>query len=159
LDNTTAARSMEGWTTDLMAMKRIGIEFFVIRSVASGCSPAAASPWRAACPQTSAACPLGGFYRWFPRNASSSSLPTACFPDGNAPATDIDTIGTILKAAASLSLGVHLGLGYPDTSRIPPGMNTTVYFQTLVWCAFSNRILHSRMPLDPTQVRLKRTCV
>jgi hypothetical protein len=28
-----------------------------------------------------------------------------------------------------------------------------------VRCAFSNRILHSRMPLDPTHVRLKRTCV
>jgi hypothetical protein len=28
-----------------------------------------------------------------------------------------------------------------------------------VRCAFSNRKLHSRMPLDPTHVRLKRTCV
>jgi hypothetical protein len=27
-----------------------------------------------------------------------------------------------------------------------------------VRCAFSDRILHSRMPLDPTHVRLKRTC-
>jgi hypothetical protein len=26
-------------------------------------------------------------------------------------------------------------------------------------CAFSDRILHSRMPLDPTHVRCKRTCV
>jgi hypothetical protein len=26
-------------------------------------------------------------------------------------------------------------------------------------CAFSDRNLHSRMPLDPTHVRLKRTCV
>jgi hypothetical protein len=26
-------------------------------------------------------------------------------------------------------------------------------------CAFSNRILHSRMPLDPTHVRFKQTCV
>jgi hypothetical protein len=30
---------------------------------------------------------------------------------------------------------------------------------TFVRCAFSNRILHSMMPLDPTHVRLKRTCV
>jgi hypothetical protein len=28
-----------------------------------------------------------------------------------------------------------------------------------VRCAFSDRILHSRMPLDPTHVRLKRTCM
>jgi ubiquitin-activating enzyme E1 len=28
-----------------------------------------------------------------------------------------------------------------------------------VRCAFSDRNLHSRMPLDPTHVRLKRTCV
>jgi hypothetical protein len=28
-----------------------------------------------------------------------------------------------------------------------------------VRCAFSDRILHSRMPLDPTHVRFKRTCV
>jgi hypothetical protein len=28
-----------------------------------------------------------------------------------------------------------------------------------VRCAFSDRNLHSRMPLDPTPVRLKRTCV
>jgi cleavage and polyadenylation specificity factor subunit 3 len=27
------------------------------------------------------------------------------------------------------------------------------------WCAFSGRCLHSRMPLDPTHVRFKRTCV
>jgi hypothetical protein len=29
----------------------------------------------------------------------------------------------------------------------------------MVRCAFSDRKLHSRMPLDPTHVRLKRTCV
>jgi hypothetical protein len=29
----------------------------------------------------------------------------------------------------------------------------------LARCAFSDRILHSRMPLDPTHVRSKRTCV
>jgi hypothetical protein len=28
-----------------------------------------------------------------------------------------------------------------------------------VRCAFFGRNLHSRMPLDPTHVRLKRTCV
>jgi hypothetical protein len=28
-----------------------------------------------------------------------------------------------------------------------------------VRCAFSDRNLHSRMPLDPTPARLKRTCV
>jgi hypothetical protein len=28
-----------------------------------------------------------------------------------------------------------------------------------VWCAFFGRNLHSRMPLDPTHVRLKRICV
>jgi hypothetical protein len=29
----------------------------------------------------------------------------------------------------------------------------------MVRCSFSNRILHSRMALDPTHVRFKRTCV
>jgi hypothetical protein len=33
------------------------------------------------------------------------------------------------------------------------------FFRTLVRCAFFGRYLHSRMPLDPTHVRLKRTCV
>jgi hypothetical protein len=28
-----------------------------------------------------------------------------------------------------------------------------------VRCAFSDRIVHSRMPLDPTHVRFKQTCV
>jgi hypothetical protein len=32
-------------------------------------------------------------------------------------------------------------------------------FKQAVRCAFSNRILHLRMPLHPTPVRLKRTCV
>jgi hypothetical protein len=31
--------------------------------------------------------------------------------------------------------------------------------EDVVRCAFSGRNLHSRMPLDPTYVRLKRTCV
>jgi hypothetical protein len=34
-----------------------------------------------------------------------------------------------------------------------------IAMQYVVRCAFSNRILHSRMPLDPTHVRLKQTCV
>jgi hypothetical protein len=34
------------------------------------------------------------------------------------------------------------------------------YRELLLWarCAFSDRILHSRMPLDPTHVRFKRPC-
>jgi membrane-bound ClpP family serine protease len=28
-----------------------------------------------------------------------------------------------------------------------------------VWCAFSDIMLHSKMSLDPTHVRLKQTCV
>jgi hypothetical protein len=34
-----------------------------------------------------------------------------------------------------------------------------VYRGVRAWCAISDRSLHSRMPLDPTPVRLKRTCV
>ena len=129
LDNTTAARTKQDWLNDLSAMKKIGIEFFVVRSVASGCTPTPASPWQNACPPTSpAACPLGGFYLWFPRG-SAPALSEECFPAGNTPA--VDTIGILLEAASELNLGVHLGLGYPDTSRIPAGMNSTVYFQKL----------------------------
>jgi hypothetical protein len=41
------------------------------------------------------------------------------------------------------------------------GLHTNVVARSgiLVRCAFSDRNLHSRMPLDPTHVRLKRTCV
>jgi hypothetical protein len=34
-----------------------------------------------------------------------------------------------------------------------------IAFVAMVRCAFSDRILHSRMPLDPTHVRWKRSCV
>lgn len=126
LDNTTAARSKAEWTEDLTAMKKLGIEFFVVRSVASGCTSGPESPWRAACPPTSSACPLGGFYTWYPVS-SSSTMPGACFPQGTTHA--VDTIGTLLQVASEVNLGVHLGLGYPDTSMIPAGMNSTVYYQ------------------------------
>jgi hypothetical protein len=42
-------------------------------------------------------------------------------------------------------------------SRMPRTVNTLAIAD--VRCAFSDRILHSRMPWDPTHVRLKRTCV
>jgi hypothetical protein len=41
----------------------------------------------------------------------------------------------------------------------PPTAWTAEQRHGLARCAFSDRILRSRMPLDPTPVRLKRTCV
>jgi hypothetical protein len=48
------------------------------------------------------------------------------------PPTDgVDTVGRILAAASTVGLKVHLGLGYPATSRIPAGMNSSTYYRTL----------------------------
>jgi acylaminoacyl-peptidase len=40
--------------------------------------------------------------------------------------------------------------------RVPPPQGWEWYYAR---CAFFGRNLHSRMPLDPTHVRFKRTCV
>jgi hypothetical protein len=113
LDNVTASRSRAGWVADLTAMKQVGIEWFCVRAVAAG----------TASPAPSAACPLGGFHLYFPPGREQQG---ACFS-----AQDVDTVGTILDAAKQVGLGVHLGLGYPHTSKFPAGMNATEYYRSL----------------------------
>ena len=97
-------------------MKTIGIEWFAIRSTAVG----TAGP--------SSACPLGAFRVYFPQSTHpGGSLSPACFHEH----PGLDTIGTILEAAQRVGLTVHLGLGYPQYSRIPAGMNSSSYYKTL----------------------------
>ena len=101
LDDVTAARSLAGWQSDLSAMKHAGIEWFAIRSTAAGADE----------PPVSAACPLGGFRVFFPPGPHQQP---PCFQPEH---RGLDTIGTILAAAKTVGLQVHLGLGYPQTSR------------------------------------------
>ena len=101
LDDVTAARSLAGWQSDLSAMKHAGIEWFAIRSTAAGADE----------PPVSAACPLGGFRVFFPPGPHQQP---PCFQPEH---RGLDTIGTILAAAQAVGLQVHLGLGYPQTSR------------------------------------------
>ena len=100
-------------------MKTIGIEWFAIRATAAGTAE----------PQPSSTCPLGGFRVYFPpSDHPGGSLPPACFRPEH---PGLDTIGTILEAAQRVGLTVHLGLGYPQTSRISAGMNSTTFYRTL----------------------------
>ena len=101
LDDVTAARSLAGWQSDLSAMKHAGIEWFAIRSTAAGADE----------PPVSAECPLGGFRVFFPPGPHQQP---PCFQPEH---RGLDTIGTILAAAQTVGLQVHLGLGYPQTSR------------------------------------------
>jgi uncharacterized repeat protein (TIGR01451 family) len=68
--------------------------------------------------------------------------------------------GTLTLPELTLDLNVSAllpaGLGFVNASLFSIGSQITV---GSVRCAFSDRNLHSRMPLDPTHVRLKRTRV
>lgn len=93
LDNTTAARSKAEWTEDLTAMKKLGIEFFVVRSVASGCTSGPESPWCAACPPDIVSMPARRILHVVPGKQlvhhAGSVLPTrhdpCCGHDRNSP--------------------------------------------------------------------------
>jgi hypothetical protein len=55
--------------------------------------------------------------------------------------------------------GVQQDLLEAVSAAVRDGGGKLVVVVVSAQCAFSNRILHSRMPLDPTHVRFKRTCV
>ena len=113
LDSVTAARSLQGWIVDLTSMKQIGIEWFAIRAAATGSTP------------PSSRCALGEFRVFFPPGPAQ---PSSCFSEEH---PGVDTLGTILAAAEHVGLAVHLGLGYPLTSRFPDDMNSTQYYREL----------------------------
>lgn len=76
-------------------------------------------------PAISPACPLGGFAAYYPHTHDG---PGCIVPAHQPP---VDTVGMVLTAAEKVGLKVHLGLGYPYTSRIPQGMNSTAYYRNL----------------------------
>jgi ATPase subunit of ABC transporter with duplicated ATPase domains len=66
-------------------------------------------------------------------------------------AVQIKEVSFAYPGGPTLFSNVEIGF-VPNTRLVLLGENG-------VRCAFSDRILPSRMPLDPTPVRLKRTCV
>jgi polygalacturonase len=80
----------------------------------------------------------------------------------------IRNVTAILSTAAGVAIGSEMSGGMEnitvtdcDFSQTRTGLNIkySEYRGGYVRCAFSDSNLHPRMPLDPTHVRLKRTCV
>jgi len=93
INANTSLWSAATWEADMRAMKAVGMTFFVVAHVAVGRSNA------------TAACPTGTYESWFPFESD------ACFTQVGDLGAPGGTVGNILRAAASVGLSVHLGLG------------------------------------------------
>jgi hypothetical protein len=69
----------------------------------------------------------------------------------NIPADHVYTQLAPLRDSSKQSLAICIVDVTDFPGSLVPGLNAR--------CAFSDRNLHARLPLDPTHVRLKRTCV
>ena len=120
IDRVAEVWTEQEWRTDLMAMKAVGIEFFIIHHVA-----------RATPQPPTTACPLGQYEAYLPVAATDAGcLRTKAGLAGN-------SMGTVLKVAAELGLGVHIGLAMtasPLFTAHGRSMNMTTLAQYTILC-------------------------
>eukprot|EP00039_Didymoeca_costata_P010270 m.137841 g.137841 ORF g.137841 m.137841 type:complete len:374 (-) comp14765_c0_seq1:10-1131(-) len=111
LSDTNLNNTLQQWTKELTAMKDVGIEFFCVRAVMRSVH------------EDTPSCPLGEFESFYPTRMSRNS---SCVKQ--AITLEADPIGTILNAAKTLGLGVHLGMSFRSNSSYP-NFNSTQFYR------------------------------
>ena len=98
----TSTWTIDEWTSDLQAMKAVGIKYFVLAHVAVGTS------------NTTDRCPTGTYEAWFPFPSDP------CFTQIGDISAAGGTVGNIMQAAERVGLSVHLGLALTSLFRGGP---------------------------------------